>query len=194
MASSPKRIRKGSLVVLGCVIAASLASAAGIALAGAGGSHHRRATASPGKDPRVATVHAKDSPAVLPNVTYPAEGVDISAGAPSSPGHLAAAASSPRRVLWSFRRQQVPLGLPGETVSRRIPAINLRTVTEIHPVSLALTAGTPFTAWVLTYRNTSSPVFGHSKARNASGCTSIAIMDASAGVWTDFFQDCGKRG
>jgi hypothetical protein len=136
-------------------------------------------------------VHAKPGQAVVPDVTYPAEGINVSAAAPSSPGPLAPAASSPAAVLSSLESQPVPQAVLGSALSAQTPAIDLRTVTELHPVSVRVPAGTPFTAWVVTYTNTSSQVLGPGNATSVSGCTSVAVMVASTGAWADFFQECG---
>lgn len=196
MRLTTKKVRTGSLIVLSCAIAASLAFA-GVSLAGVGPPHPHRAQGSRNVSnakrlaERRAAARANAGPAVVPDVTYPAEGINVSATAPSSPGPLAPVASSPSTVLSSFRSQPVPQNVLGSTLSTQTPAIDLRTVTELHLVSSDVTAGTPFTAWVVTYTNTSSPVIGPSDVNSVSGCTSVGIMDSSTGVWTDFFQECG---
>lgn len=198
MARASSRVRAGSLIALCCAIAALLAGSAGVSLAVVSSSHPHHATAS-GNDSharrhaaRRADVHAKEGQAVVPDVTYPAEGINVSAAAPSSPGPLAPAASSPAAVLSSLENQPVPQAVLGSALSAQTPAIDLRTVTELHPVSAAVTAGTPFTAWVVTYTNTSSPVLGPGSITSVSGCTSVAVMVASTGAWADFFQECGS--
>jgi hypothetical protein len=114
----------------------------------------------------------------------------VSAAAPFSPGPLAPTASSPAAVLSSFESQPVPQAVLGAALSAQIPTIDLRTVKELHPLSAAIKAGVPFTAWVVTYANTSSPVLGPSNVTSASGCKSVAVMIASTGAWSDFFQEC----
>jgi hypothetical protein len=191
-------IRTGTFTVLGGAIVAATVFA-GVSLAGAVISHHRSApTTRQGRRLAAerATVHAKAVPPVVPNFTYPAEGIDVSNAAPASHGQLAAVAHSPSTVLASLRSQPVPQNILGAILRTQTPATDLRTVTEFHPISSDVTAGTPFTAWVVVYTNTTAPVLGHSrngKVRTVSGCTSVAIMDASTGVWIDFFQECGKK-
>jgi hypothetical protein len=188
-----KRARTATLIACSCVVVA-IATVAGVSLASARPqSHHVTQASHKGKDAtRRAIVRAKAGPAVVSNITYPAEGVDVSAGPPSSPGPLAADASSPSTVLASFVTQGVPKNVVGSLLSSQTPEIDLRTVTEEYPVSPGVTAGTPYTAWVVTYTNTSPIVLGPSSATSTSGCTFVGIMDGSTGDWTEFFQTCGS--
>ena len=192
------RARANSLIALCCAVAASLPGSAGVWLATVSSSHPLLAKASGNEShsrhlaARRAHLRAKARQAVIPDVTYPAEGIDVSAAAPFSPGPLASTASSPAAVLSSFESQPVPQAVLGAALSAQIPAIDLRTVKELHPLSAAVKAGVPFTAWVVTYANTSSPVLGPSNVTSVSGCTSVAVMVASTGAWSDFFQECGS--
>lgn len=197
MKQASSRIRANSLIALCCAIAALLVGLAGVSFAAVSSSHphlaktgrndsHARRNAA-----RRAELHAKARPAMVPDITYPAEGIDVSAAAPSSPGPLAPTGSSPAAVLSSLESQPVPQAVLGSALSAQIPAIRLRTVTERHPSSAAVKAGIPFTAWVVTYANTSSPVLGPGNVTSVSGCTSVAVMVASTGTWSDFFQECG---
>jgi len=189
--------RANSLIALCCAVAALLPGSAGVSLATVSSSHPHLAKASGDENrtrhlaARRAHLRAKARQAVIPDVTYPAEGIDVSATAPFSPGPLAPTASSPATVLSSFESQPVPQAVLGAALSAQIPAIDLRTVKELHPLSAAIKAGVPFTAWVVTYANTSSPVLGPS-VTSVSGCTSVAVMVASTGAWSDFFQECGS--
>jgi len=192
-----KQVRIAGMIALSCV-AISVVTIAGVSLANARPqSHHVTRVGPKGKDARRqaaqrAVMHAKSGPAVVANITYPAEGVDVSASAPSLPASPAPDASSPSTVLASFATQGVPKNVLGSLLSSQTPEIDLRTVTEQYPVSADVTAGTPYVAWVVTYTNTSPLVLGPSSATGTSGCTFVGIMDASTGDWTEFFQTCGS--
>ena len=190
-------VRASSLIALWCAIAALLPGSAGVSLAAASPAHPHPAKASRNDGharrpaARRAGPPAKTGQAVVPDITYPAEGINVSAAAPASPGPPAPAASSPAAVLSSLESQPVPQAVLGSALSAQIPAVRLRTVTERHPASAAVKAGIPFTAWVVTYANTSSPVLGPGNVTSVSGCTFVAVMVASAGAWSDYFQECG---
>ncbi len=192
-----KRARIAALIACSCAVA-SIGTVAGISVASAKSQSHQGAQAGhKGKEAarraaQQAIVRAKSGPAVVSNITYPAEGVDVSAGPPSSPGSLAAGASSPGTVLASFVTQGVPKNVLGSLLSSQTPEIDLRTVTEEYPASPDVTAGTPYTAWVVTYKNTSPIVLGPSSATSTPGCTFVGIMDGSTSDWTEFFQTCGS--
>jgi hypothetical protein len=188
MVFTSKKAKVGGLIVLGCAMAASLATVTGVSLASAGPHDHHPAAASSREVP--AALHGKRGPAVVPKVTYTGVDVNVSASAPASPGRLAARASSPERVLASFRRQTAPQGLLGPILSRRSPAISLRMVTELHPVSRDVSVGKPFPAWVVTYKTTRCQVLGLGSG-SFPGCELVGIMDASTGAWVDFFQTNG---
>jgi len=72
-------IRTGSFIALGGAIVAAIVFA-GVSLAGAGISHQHSAPTTKQARRLAAergTVHAKAGPAVVPNLTYPAEGIDV---------------------------------------------------------------------------------------------------------------------
>lgn len=187
MALTSKRIRRGGLIVLGCAAATALATVTGVSLASAGPhDHNHHATAS--AKPDSAALHGKRRPAVVPKITYPDVGINVSASAPASPGRLASAASSPASVLSSFRRQIAPQHVLGSILSSQTPVTSLRVVTELYPTSPDVTARMPYTAWVVTYRNTPCLLLGRSKGGSFPGCKFVGIMDASTGAWTKFFQ------
>ena len=129
MALISKRARVGGLIVFGRAVVTSLATVTGVSLASAGSHDHHLVPASSLGDS--AAVPGKGGPAVVPKITYPAEGVDVSASAPSSPGHLASPASSPKTALTSFRRQVAPQHVLGSILTSQAPIINLRVVTEL---------------------------------------------------------------
>jgi hypothetical protein len=186
MALVSKRIRVGSLIVVGCAAVTSIGIFTGASLASVGSHAHHPSTASSRRN--IAAVQAKSGPVVVPKITYPAEGINVSASAPASPGRLAPPASSPKSVLTSLKQQIVLRHVLGAALAKDTPVVSLRVVTERNPESPLVTAGRPYVAWVVTYRNTSCLVLGPSKARSFPGCKFVGIMDASAGAWTDFFQ------
>lgn len=122
----------------------------------------------------------KKKSAVVPHITYPGLGVNVSALAPAAPGHLAVAARSPVSARSSFDTQLVPREVLGKTLRAESPLIQLRHVTELYPKSTVMTAGKPYTAWVITYPNTTEVGMGPVPASD-SGCKFVGIMDASTG-------------
>ena len=131
-------------------------------------------------------------PATLPPVTYPAEGINVSAGPPAAPGRLAADAISPAAVLAAFKAQGDASLVGSELITER-PAIVLRTIAELHPTAPGVRSRVPYTGWVVIYRHVRLVSYGpHPFPRNARGAF-VAIMDAATGRWTNFFDQGGQQ-
>lgn len=128
--------------------------------------------------------------AILPRVTYPGLGINVSAGPPAAPGELAADAVSPGAVLAAFKAQP-DASLVGSALRTERPAIMLRTITELHPTARGVRPHVPYPGWVVIYRHVRLVSYGlFSFSKNFRG-TFVAIMDAATGRWTDFFNQGG---
>jgi hypothetical protein len=113
-----------------------------------------------------------DPPAAV-SVRYQLEGITFAAAPPGyRPG------VSRARVLTLFRKS----GLLGSDAQSR-PAVQLWTVGDGRP------ADGGSASWVLTFRHTIPTSLGVPKT---PVCTTVAIYDLSARVWTWDFQNCGE--
>ena len=127
-----------------------------------------------------------------PDVTYPAEGINVSARPPAAHGKLAADAISPGAALAAFKAQG-DASLVGSALSTQRPAIVLRTITELYPTAPGVRPNDSYPGWVVIYRHIPVVSYGPRPfPRNAQG-TFVAIMDAATGQWTDFFEEGGHR-
>ena len=130
--------------------------------------------------------------ATLPHVTYPSEGINVSARPPAAHGKLAADAISPGAVLAAFKAQG-DASLVGSALSTERPAIVLRTITELYPTAPGVRPNASYTGWVVIYRHIRLVSYGpHPFPRNSQG-TFVAIMDAATGQWTNFFDQGSLR-
>lgn len=201
-----KSLRRSHLVIAACCVIASVSLGVGVSFASTGSQSQGNqvakakdmARSSLPEDVNVSQVPPeKKRPAVVPKITYPGVGVDISKKAPPVTGPVAADAISAASALSSFKKQPVPREVLGSLLSSQSAVVELRRVTELYPVSPDVKARQPYTAWVITYSNTTEPIVGPpaNSSKIASGgknCGFVGIMDASTGDWTDFFQSCSK--
>jgi hypothetical protein len=103
-------------------------------------SRHETTSTAPGNHSPVpgdigSTVLAgKTRAAVLPDVTYPSFGINVSARPPAAPGALAADAVSAAAVLAAFKVEG-HASLVGMALGTERPVIMLRTITELHPTA-----------------------------------------------------------
>ena len=187
------KIIRSRFVIISSGVAISLAAVSGVALASIG-SQGKLAGNSPTSSvvDHIKVPPGDRKPAVVPHITYPGMGVNVSALAPTtSPVRLAATAGSSVNARSSFDRQLVPQMVLGKTLSTQTPLVQLRSVTELYPKSPDVSVGKPYTAWVITYSNTTEVGLGPVPVKD-SGCQFVGIMDASTGAWTEFFQSCDK--
>jgi hypothetical protein len=127
-----------------------------------------------------------------PDVTYPAEGINVSARPPAAHGKFAADAISPGAALAAFKAQG-DSSLVGSALRTERPAIVLRTITELHPTALGVRPHASYPGWVVIYRHIRLVSYGpHPFPRNYQG-TFVAIMDAATGQWTNFFDHGSLR-
>ena len=135
----------------------------------------------------ITAVDGRAGSAILPRVTYPGLGINVSAGPPAAPGELAADTVSPGTVLTAFKVQP-DASLVGSALRTERPAIMLRTITELHPTAPGMRPHVPYPGWVVIYRHVRLVSYGlHSFSKNFRG-TFVAIMDAATGRWTNFFN------
>ena len=124
---------------------------------------------------------------ILPRVTHPGLGINVSAGPPAAPRDLAADAVSPGAVLTAFKAQP-DASLVGSALRTERPAIMLRTITELHPTARGVRPHVPYPGWVVIYHHVRLVSYGlHSFSKNFRG-TFVAIMDAATGHWANFFD------
>lgn len=124
---------------------------------------------------------------VLPDMTYPSFGVNVSAGAPAAHRPLAADAASPAAVLAAFKVQG-DASLVGSALGREQPVILLRTITELHPTAPGVRPHVPYTGWVVIYRHVGLVSYGLRPFPKHARGTFVAILDAATGQWTNFFS------
>jgi hypothetical protein len=129
----------------------------------------------------------KDSAAVLPHVTYPSFGINVSARPPAAPTALAADAVSAPAVLAAFKAQG-DASLVGTALGTERPAIMMRTITELHPTAPGVRPGVPYTGWVVIYRHVGLVSYGPRPFPKTTRGTFVAILDAMTGQWTNFFS------
>jgi hypothetical protein len=130
---------------------------------------------------------SKVRPAVLPHVTYPSFGINVSARPPAAPGTLAADPVSRAAVLAAFEAQG-DASLVGSALGTERPIIMLRTITELHPTAPGVRPRVPYTGWVVIYRHVRVVSYGlRSFPKNTRG-TFVTILDAASGQWTNFFS------
>jgi len=125
--------------------------------------------------------------AVLPQVTYPSFGINVSAGPPAAPGALAADAVSPAAVLAAFKAQG-DASLVGSAPDAERPVVILRTITELHPTVPGVRARVPYPGWVVIYRHVRLVSYGPRPLPTSTRGTFVAILDAATGQWTNFFS------
>jgi len=143
-------------------------------------------------DRGIPALEGKAGSAILPRVTYPSLGINVSDRPPAAPGKLAADAVSPSVVLVAFKAQP-DASLVGSALSTERPVIMLRTITELHPTTVGVRAPIPYTGWLVIYRHVQLVSYGlRPFPKNARG-TFVAIMDAATGHWTNFFSQ-GRSG
>jgi hypothetical protein len=134
----------------------------------------------------------KGGPAVLPAITYPAEGVDLRpiVTPPSTPA--AADAADPESVRRSLAQQLVPQQILGELMNTGVPSLQMESVIETAPVSSEVPTGRAYPGWVVTFDNVTPQPVGPSDAATIPGpCKFVAIMSRETGSWTEFFTTCG---
>ena len=129
----------------------------------------------------------KARPAVLPHVTYPGVGINVSATPPAAPGALAADAVSPAAVLAAFMAQP-DASLVGSALRTERPAIMLKTITELQPTAPGVRPDVPYTGWVVIYRHVQLVSYGLRPFPNGTRGTFVAILDANTGQWSNFFS------
>lgn len=135
----------------------------------------------------IPALEGKTGSVILPRVTYPGLGINVSARPPAAPGKLAADAVSPAAVLAAFKAQP-DASLVGPELRTERPAIMLRTITELHPTARGVRPRVPYPGWVVIYRHVRLVCYGlGSCSKNFRG-TFVAIMDAATGRWTVFFS------
>jgi hypothetical protein len=150
-----------------------------------------RSAAPGGRD--IASAGGMAGSAILPQVTYPSMGINVSARPPAAPGKLAADAVSPGVVLAAFKAQE-DASLVGSALRTERPAIMLRAITELHPTARGVPPRAPYPGWVVIYRHVRLVSYGlHSFSKNARE-TFVAIMDAATGCWTVFFSQGNSDG
>jgi hypothetical protein len=143
------------------------------------------AAASGGRD--IPALEGKTGSVILPRVTYPDLGINVSARPLAAPGKLAADAGLPAAVLAAFKAQP-DASLVRPALRSERPAIMLRTITELHPTARGVRPHVPYPGWVVTYRHVRLVSYGlGSFSKNFRG-TFVAIMDAATGRWTVFFN------
>jgi len=125
--------------------------------------------------------------AVLPQVTYPSFGINVSAGRPAAPGALAADAVSPGAVLAAFKAQG-HASLVGSALGTERPVIMLRTITELHPTAPGVRPHVQYTGWGVIYRHVKLVSYGPRPLQKNTRGTFVAILDAATGQWTNFFS------
>lgn len=123
-------------------------------------------------------------------MTYPAEGINVSAGPPAEPLKLAADAQSPSAVLAAFKAQG-NASLMGPALSTERPVIMLRTITELHPVQRGVRPHVPYPGWLVIYRHVHLVSYGLRPLHRSALGTFVAIMNATTGRWTNFFIQGG---
>ena len=161
---------------------ASLARSPGRPVAvGAGPGIHAAAPDERG----IPALEGKAGSVVLPRVTHPPLGINVSARPPAAPGKLAADAVSSAVVLATFRAQP-DASLVGSALRTERPAIMLRTITELHPAMRGVRPHVPYPGWVVIYRHVPLVSYGLHTVQQRG--TFVAIMDAATGRWTDFFS------
>ena len=149
------------------------------------------ATAPGGRD--IPALEGKTGSVILPRVTYPGLGINVSARPPTAPGKLAADAVSPAAVLTAFKAQPNASLVRPELRTER-PAIMLRTITELHPTARGVWPRVPYPGWAVIYRHVRLVSYGlGSFSKNFRG-TFVAIMDAATGRWTIFFSQGSHDG
>jgi hypothetical protein len=129
----------------------------------------------------------KTRAAVLPHVTYPSFGVNVSARPPAVPGALAADAVSAAAVLAAFKVEG-HASLVGRALGTERPVIMLRTITELHPTAPGVRPGVPYPGWVVIYRHVRLVSYGPRPFPKSTRGTFVAILDAATGQWTNFFS------
>jgi hypothetical protein len=188
------------LVTIG-VVGAALCLAAGVSLAASAGRGENAAAgpASGHGGPSAKAIVAKhlaearaagapEKDALEKKLTYPPEGITLSAPHIAAGRHMAAVAADPSAVLASLAEQTVPKNVLGSLLTGETPSVAEQTITEGDPVSPDVIAGTPYQGWVVTYSNVPAQSYGPQTITGT--CDFTAIMDSATGVWTDFFQNC----
>jgi hypothetical protein len=132
-------------------------------------------------------LEGKPGSVILPRMTYPGLGINVSVRPPAAPGKLAADAVSPAAVLAAFKAQP-DASLVRPAVRTEPPAIMLRTITELHQTARGGRPRVPYPGWVVIYRHVQLVSYGLGSFSTNFAGTFVAIMDAATGRWTAFFN------
>jgi hypothetical protein len=129
-------------------------------------------------------------------ITYPSQGVDLSA--PRSDAQSEAAAAGLRtasQAMIALREDLAARVFPISPKNSSHPHASLKTVIEHLPVVRGVTAGVPYQAWVVTMSGPAL-VIGGGDPGSTSGstrvptCQDIAIYDLRLKQWTEYIQSC----
>lgn len=76
----------------------------------------------------------------------------------------------------------------GSALRAERPSIELRTITELHSTSPGARAHILYAGWVVIYRHVHLVSYGPKPFPRSAQGTFVAIMDATTGQWTNFFD------
>lgn len=126
--------------------------------------------------------------------TYAEMGVTI--GPPSSDATAQASSSAIKSgpAALSALQSNPAAAVYGSAFSNGNASASLQTVTESAPVTSGVTAGTPYSAWVVTATGPPLAVggtaVGTTTPSSTAPCTDIAIYDVQTSAWSELFQSC----
>jgi hypothetical protein len=146
------------------------------------GHHHTRAHSATG--------------AIGPGTTFADQGVTLSAASAQSQSYAAGSGlSTTAAAISGFQNLSSAETVFGPTTLASNPTATLLTVTEQDPIVSGVTAGVPYSAWVVSVNgpeiDTGPPAPGATTASSTTAtCKDVGIYDVQISKWTELLQNC----